>query len=86
MSNSQRKGNQNSSGLYESRGRREINKSKRIARDAARKKPLPCGHGSRHARHFWYGDVSVCIKCIREGKPRIEAEVNALSLDLSRVG
>lgn len=48
MSNAQRKGRRASSATYATRGRAEANKRRRIARDEARRKPLPCGHGKRH--------------------------------------
>lgn len=48
MSNAGRKGKRRGSAEYAKRDQRTKNKARRIARDAERRKPLPCGHGSRH--------------------------------------
>lgn len=59
MSNAQGKGKRKGSALYAQQGRRDRNKARRVARDAARKKPLRCGHGSRH----WSPFDGFCRRC-----------------------
>jgi hypothetical protein len=64
--------NKKSCELYRSRGRREHNRERRLAREGARQerraKLMPCGHGSRH-RHP-DGD---CRRCYREHNQRASA-------------
>ncbi len=44
---------------YREQGRREKNKARRIGREQARAKLMPCGHGSRHRSP--YDDT--CRRC-----------------------
>lgn len=52
---------------YRAAGKREASKQRRVARDASRAKPLPCGHGSRHLLADTKGfGIDGCRRCYGE--------------------
>jgi hypothetical protein len=53
------KGQRDSSAKYAQRNRRDKNKAARIAKDKARAKPMPCGHGSRYRSNI----DDTCKRC-----------------------